>query len=114
MNLIINNRAIIAPMLQIVTKVQSELTNGKLATIQDKQDNIVTCPFHKADRRHPSQTSVIATVEVGWFRCFTVVKDLFTKVYWQCFNAERHLGKWLLERFGNTIQPDNLSWLLLI
>ena len=44
-NLIISNRIITTPIIEILHKVQSELKNGKLSDIIDKGENVVcSCP----------------------------------------------------------------------
>ena len=75
-DLVINNKIIDAPMLDILRQLRKELTNGKLKDIIDKHDNIiVTCPHHKDGMENHPSCSVYcgedANIEYGSVHCFT-------------------------------------------
>lgn len=108
MHLIINKKAIITPIDQILKQLQRELTNGKLKDIgYPKGTNIpVTCPSHKDGmERHPS--CMVFTdmddkdTEYGFCHCFTCgyAKPL-PKFIEDCFGEynDNFGEEWLLER----------------
>lgn len=118
MNLIINNRVINTPLINILKQVKSEINTGKLDVFKEKHDNvIVTCPFHKdGHEKRPScgiYQGESADIEYGWFKCFTCGETgPLTKFIGECFNSNTEFGKeWLLERFGNTLVEKQLELL---
>lgn len=111
-DLIINNKLINTPILNILKQVKSELTNNKLKDIVDKHDSIrVTCPHHKMGlENHPScgvyaggTDNDIDTITYGSFHCFTCgFKGSLGKFIGECFDMDEKFGnEWLVERFGN-------------
>lgn len=113
--LIINNRLINAPIINIVNQIKAELTNGKLGTIQVKGDNVrVTCPSHKDGMESHPSCGIYAgdseNIEYGTFHCFTCNSGgpLYHFVA-ECFDEDDEFGKdWLVERFGTTIIEKEL------
>lgn len=109
MHLIINNKAIVTPIRDILLQLQRELDNGKLKDIgAAKGDNIpVTCPHHKDGfERNPS--CMVFTdmndkdTEYGFAHCFTCgyAKPL-PEFIRDCFEEydDIDFGKeWLLQR----------------
>lgn len=89
-------------------KLKSELTNGKLAEIdnRNKDDIRVTCPTHKDGHEdHPScgiYNGDDPKMEKGFYHCFTCGDSgpLYRFVA-RCFNRDDEFGKkWLVDRFG--------------
>lgn len=113
--LIINNRLINAPIINIIKQLKSELDNGKLKDVQIKGENVrVTCPSHKdGQESHPSCGIYMGdsdNIEYGTFHCFTCGAGgpLYHFVA-ECFEQDDEFGKdWLVERFGNTIIEKEL------
>lgn len=111
----INNYVINAPIWDIVKKIKSELTNGKLKDIQDKGDNIrVSCPTHKNGKENHASCDIYCgdspDVEYGFFKCFTCGEQgsLWHFVA-ECFDETDEFGKeWLIERFGNIFVKQQL------
>lgn len=110
MDLIINNRIIHTPIIEILQKLKSENTMGYLSTIIDKGDNVViTCPFHKdGQERHPS-CSVYADrnnpdVMVGTVHCFTcgAKMSLVSLVSYVLGLSENYAKEWLTDNFSDT------------
>lgn len=117
-NLIINNRIITTPIVKILSKVKTEIMNGKLSSIIEKHENVsVTCPFHKEGKEsHPSCSVYCGDnqeIEYGWFKCFTCGEQgPLTKFIGGCFDANTEFGKeWLLARYGDTILEQQLNLL---
>ena len=75
MELIVDGYIIEEPILNILYKLRSELTNGKLSVIEQKDEYVrVTCPFHsEGHERHPSCSvySGDGDLVYGTFHCFT-------------------------------------------
>lgn len=116
MELIVDNKIIKEPILNILFQLRKELTNGKIKDIVDKQDNIqCTCPIHKnGQERHPSCQIYCGSDKnlYGKVHCFTCgyVAD-FIKFISDCFDSnDKNFGKeWLIERFGSYILNDTLE-----
>lgn len=109
MGLVLGNKVITTPIVEILNQVKSEITNGKLSTIREKHDNInVTCPFHKNGlENHPSCNIYVgdsSDIEYGYFRCFTCQEQgPLTKFIGECFDSTTEFGQeWLLARYGDT------------
>ena len=108
MHLIINKKAIITPIEQILKQLQRELTNGKLRDNgSPKGTNIpVTCPSHEGGKeKHPS--CMVFTdmddkyTEYGFCHCFTCgYANPLPKFIEDCFEEyDDNFGEeWLLER----------------
>ena len=109
MELVINNKKITTPILEIVEQVKRECPWDVFRTIQDRKEYIrVTCPFHSdGHEKHPS-CSIYASyanedISPGVCHCFTCGTKL--PIYaWiaRCFGEDEEWGKeWLIERFAN-------------
>ena len=117
--LIINNCVIDTPLDKILKTLKSELTNGKLAKIENKGSSFrVTCPSHKGGTESHPSCNICATnddkVDFGTFHCFTCGESgpLYHFVA-ECFDKDDEFGKeWLLERFGNTLVYERVNPLL--
>lgn len=108
--LIINDYIIDAPIEDILTKVKSQLTNGKLHYFKEKGNEIkVTCPHHgDGKEKNPDCYIVNSTdgdLEYGYCHCFACgFSGRFSKFVGECFDADEKFGeKWLVENFGNTL-----------
>lgn len=117
--LIIDNHIIDTPLDKILATLKSELTNGKLATIENKGSEFrVTCPTHKDGHERHSSCNICATIdgpiEFGYFHCFTCNSSgpLYHFVA-ECFDRDDEFGKeWLIERFGHTLADNGVHSLL--
>lgn len=75
--LVINNKHIYTPIIDILKDIQRLCNNGKLATIKPRSDNIrVTCPIHKGGKENKASADIYIgpstdTVTYGHFTCFT-------------------------------------------
>ena len=110
MNLIINNRLIDAPIIEILNKCKKELTNNKLHSIIEKGDWIsVTCPFHSDGIEKHNSCGIVcdskSELEYGSFNCFTChEKGSLYHFIGACFDKDDEFGKkWLIDNFGNTL-----------
>jgi len=109
-DLIINNHIINAPLEQIVKTIQSELTNGKLASYRVKNDSIMLpCPVHKNGQEKHYSCGLYggddAVIEYGYSHCFVCDEGSGPLYHFvaKCFDKDDEFGKsWLLERFGDT------------
>lgn len=110
--LIVDNYIIDVDPVEILTKLQSELTNGKLYTFKMSGSGIqVPCPFHSDGReKHPSAYLNIKNEDVPylWFHCF--VDDVscdFIKFIARCFDESYEYAKqWLLSNYGHSFLVD--------
>ena len=116
--LVINNHIIDASLDKILKTLKSELSNGKLAKIENKGSEFrVTCPNnnHKGGMENKPSCNICATsagnIEFGYFHCFTCNDSgpLYHFVA-ECFDRDDEFGKeWLLERFGHTLVDERTS-----
>lgn len=105
MELIVNNNIISESIYNILVQLQSELTNGKLAFIENKGSYVrVSCPFHKDGlERNPScSVSDSEDIPKGTFHCFTCgEKGDFVKFVAACKECSRREAEtWLIKNFG--------------
>lgn len=97
-----------APIKEILSQLQLEITTPKLKIIKDKGEEImVCCPYHKNGMESHPSCSVCATfdkdIPYGYAHCFTCGYNapLYQFVA-DCFDKDLEFGKeWLLDRFGN-------------
>ena len=118
MNLIINNKIIVEPIINIIQQLKKESNYQFFHDIQDKGSYIrVTCPFHKEGHEsHPSCSIYVSTdnnnIVPGTLHCFTcgAKYQLFSVVSY-CLNLnDDELGKeWLIQRFGQLYQQDTVQ-----
>lgn len=111
----INNKAIVAPIEDIIAALKKELRNNKLKHIKQKGDNIiVSCPSHKNGLENNPSCSIYRgdspDIEYGTVHCFTCG---FSGPLWhfvgECFDEDDEFGKeWLCERFGDTFIQEEL------
>ncbi len=113
MDLIVNNKLIKAPILNIINQLKSELPNKKLKDIKDKYTYIsVTCPHHKGGLENKPSCSIYCgddpNLQYGYTNCFSCdYKGPLYHFIGECFDEDDEFGKeWLLNRFGNTIVKD--------
>lgn len=106
-NLQIGNNIITTPLIEITKRVQSELHNGKLATIKYRGDNVqVTCPFHKGGLEARASAGIYVgdneKVAYGLFRCFTCGTTCsFSYFVAGCFSCDvSDAEKWLVDNYG--------------
>ena len=118
MNIIINNKIILDPIINIIKQIKIESNNKYFSQIQDKGDYLrVTCPYHKdGQESHPS-CSIYTRVDnndicAGTLHCFTCGerKQLY-QVVSHCLNLnDDDLGKeWLEQRFGQVLSQKTLE-----
>ena len=109
--LIIDNKTISTPLIDIIKSVKNQLHNGKLKDIRPKGNNIrVTCPHHKNGLENTPAGDIYigpATdkVEYGWFKCFTCGEQgPFYHFIAECFDTDDEWAKeWLLENYADGI-----------
>ena len=109
--LIIDNKTISTPLIDIIKSVKNQLHNGKLKDIRPKGHNIrVTCPHHKNGLENTPAGDIYigpATdkVEYGWFKCFTCGEQgPFYHFIAECFDTDDEWAKeWLLENYADGI-----------
>lgn len=109
MRLVIDNKVITEPIINILKQVRAETGFTLYNDIQDKGDNLmVCCPRHKNGvEKHPS-CSVLNTdkdpnVPIGWHHCFTCGLSLpLEAVIGECFGRDVEFGKeWLKDHYGD-------------
>lgn len=108
--LVINGYGIDAPIETILTKVKSQLTNGKLNYFRAKGSEIkVTCPHHGDGReKNPDcyiNSSKIGDLEYGYCHCFACgFSGRLSKFIGECFDKDESFGeKWLVDNFGDIV-----------
>lgn len=113
--LFINGYIIDAPIIDILQKLKSELTNDKLSVVENKSGWIrVTCPSHAGGHEeHPSCGVYCGDgeTEYGFMHCFTCGESghLWHFVA-QCFDSSDDFGKeWLVSNFGHKNDFENIE-----
>ena len=113
--LVINNYIISAPLIEILQRVKSELTNGKLDIVEVKGEQIrVTCPVHKDGKENkPSAYIYIGDSEVpyGSWHCFTCGSSgNFANFIAHCFDKPNAWARqWLIKNFGEAFSETTLD-----
>lgn len=113
--LIVDNYVITAPLVDIIKKIQGQLTNGKLSTIEEKGDEIVIpCPVHKEGHEsHPSASVYCGDGDLpyGVWNCFTCgSKGMFWDFVGACFDKSGEWGKrWLITNYGEAYSESTLD-----
>ena len=113
--LVINNHIIDADIEDILTKVKSELLNGKLKYFKRKGDEVkVTCPHHDSGlEKNPDcyiNCDKNSELEYGYFHCFACgFSGRLSKFIGECFDKDERFGEsWLIKNFGSsTITYDS-------
>ena len=112
-SLVVKNHVIETPIDTILKAVKSELTNGKLKSIQQKGNQIrVTCPHHgEGQEKNPDcyiNASKDGELEYGYCHCFACgFSGRLTKFIGECFNEDESFGEdWLVERFGDSLLSE--------
>lgn len=108
MELIIDNKLINEPILNILHQIQHECSYNLFKDIVEKQNNVViTCPFHNdGNERTPSCQIFNKTdesVEYGTVHCFGCgYKASLPKFIADCFHKDLVFGEqWLIDHFSN-------------
>lgn len=111
MDLIINGVLIDTPIIEILEKCKSELANGKLSNIEEKEGWVsVPCPFHSDGKESHNSCGVVSdpnsTKEYGSFHCFACGEiGRLPKFIAQCFNTDISYGEqWLIKNFGKVLE----------
>lgn len=117
-DLIIDNYVIDAPIIDILKKVKSQLTNGKLKYYQLKGDNVrVTCPHHKSGKEDKASCDIYCgdsdNVVYGTCNCFTCH---FQGPLWhfiaECFDeSDDFAKKWLVDNFADKVIEKKITLL---
>ena len=110
MNLVIDGVLIDAPIIDILNKAKSCLTNGKLSSIIQKDGWVsITCPFHSNGVERHNSCGVVSDPdsdkEYGTFNCFSCKENgpLYHLIA-GIFDRDDDFGKrWLVTNFGNTL-----------
>lgn len=102
----IDNYTIDASIESILYKVKSELTNGKLKSIQRKGSQVrITCPCH--DNGQESTPSCFVNDDGIW-NCFACHESgKFSKLIGACFDEDESFGrKWLINNYLGDVLVD--------
>ncbi len=106
MDLIINNKVILTPMMTILKTLQRELTNGKIRDIQEQkgQNIAVTCPSHKDGFERKPSCQVFADPDDKYTMYGTV----------HCFSCgyARTLPQFIADCFDELDESFGEEWLL--
>ena len=93
--LIIDNKTISTPLIEIIKSVKAQLNNGKLKDIRPKGNNIrVSCPHHNHGLENTPAGDIYVgppndKVEYGWFKCFVCNEQgPFYHFIAECFDAD--------------------------
>lgn len=114
-DLILDSYLIDEPIINILTKLRSELTNGKLAFIEQKNDYVrVTCPDHKSGLERHASCSVYCgdgDLQYGYYNCLTCGSKGNLRLFVaKCFDKPYEFGKqWLIENFGHIYVTNKIS-----
>ncbi len=116
MELIIDGYLIDEPIINILYKCKSELTNGKLSSIIDKGSWVsVTCPFHSDGKERNNSCGIVSisnsSLEYGTFNCFTCkhTGNLYHFIG-ACFDLGDAYGKkWLISNFGKPLYDRQIK-----
>lgn len=108
-SIIIRNKSIDTPIIDILKKIKSELINGKLKDIRIKGEEIViTCPFHSEGKEEDPDCRIYcgednSKVKYSHFHCFACSESgPFYHFVGACFDKDDEFGKkWLIDNFGN-------------
>lgn len=103
----IGNYIINAPIFDILKKLKSELTNGKLARMEDKGDWVrITCPVHSDGHESNPSCGVYVgddlNTEYGYTHCFTCgIACNFIQCVAYCLDSDYSYAKsWLTTNYG--------------
>lgn len=111
----VENYVIETPIIDILHRVQSELTNGKLSVLEVKGDQIrVTCPVHKDGHEgRPSAYIYIGDGDVpyGSWHCFTCNSSgNLANFIAHCFDKPNAWARqWLIKNFGEVYSESVLN-----
>lgn len=114
-DLILDSYLIDEPIINILTKLRGELTNGKLAFIEQKNDYVrVTCPDHKSGLERHASCSVYCgdgDLQYGYYNCLTCGSKGNLRLFVaKCFDKPYEFGKqWLIENFGHIYVTSKIS-----
>lgn len=113
MELLINNKVIDTPIVDILYLLRSQTGNRLFKHIQNKGDNVqCTCPNHKEGQERKPSCSIYNTTsgdtEYGWVHCFTCGYNVpLYRMVADVFNKDEAFGKaWLIDNFGNTLVSE--------
>lgn len=105
--LVIDNYIISTPILEILYKLRSILTNGKLKDIKPgSSDIVVTCPKHSGGHESNPDCNIYIgdndKIGYGFAHCFACdFKGTFVRFVQECFDLSEDFAKrWLIENFG--------------
>ena len=110
MYLIIKDKLITEPIINIIYQLKNEASWDVFHDIQIKNDYIrVTCPYHKDGNEHRASCSIYSNydgdIEPGYLHCFTCGASgpLYKTVAHVLELSDEDAKDWLIERFGNTL-----------
>ena len=103
----LDNYTIDATIESILYKVKSEITNGKLKSIQRRGSQVrITCPCH--DDGKESTPSCFVNDDGVW-HCFACQESgKLSKLIGECFDADEEFGKrWLINNYVGDVIIDH-------
>lgn len=108
--IIVGNYRLDTPIYDILVKLRSILTNGKLARIEKKGKNIsVTCPFHSEGLERRNSCGFDS--ETGTYNCFTCgSKGFIDRFVAAAMDSSLEVArKWLITNFGTRLDEVNVD-----
>lgn len=114
---IIKGKAIKTPIMEILKKLKSELTNGKLKYIDRKENGWIriSCPFHSSGLEKNASAGIYngnnPKIEKGTIHCFTcgAYYPLY-KVVAECLEkSENYAKRWLLDNFEHQVVEETTN-----
>lgn len=103
----VDNYVIDTPLFEVINRLRTVLTNGKLKEVIPGTENIVvTCPHHSGGHESKAACNIYvgnsSKIEYGYFRCFVCeAQGSFVKFVQECFDSSEDFAKqWLISNFG--------------
>lgn len=117
MSLIIQNKLINTPIVEILHEIKRQTNRQFLDSIHNKGEYItITCPFHKdGQEKHPSCGVYTGEgdkeLQAGWFNCFTCgEKGPLAKLVSYCLNRSTlESEQWLIDNYSTVFVENQVS-----
>lgn len=115
--IIVRNMLVRLDPIECLTRIRSQLSNGRLEQFAISGENIkVTCPFH-ADGHEKRPSAYInltnESVPLLWFHCFTCsTHGPFSKFVGACFGRSEKFGEdWLIDNYSTREQVEEQTFI---